>query len=65
MKKNGEKFECYSRKMHGFFIMKGIRYDDSFKHNVTGKTCWTYTMTDELSKAIKEWQNARPDNKGM
>lgn len=60
MKQNGEKFECYSKKLYGFLIMKGLRYERSFKHNETGRTCWVYDMSPELSAALIEWKQNRP-----
>ena len=61
MKENGQKFECYSKKVYGFLVMKGFRYDRSFKHNVTARTCWVYNMTPELSEALIEWKNNNPN----
>lgn len=61
MIKNGDLFENFSKKLYGFFVMKGIRYDTKYKHNDTGKWCWVYTMNDELSAALKEWQSNNPD----
>ena len=58
--KNGEDFENFSKKLYGFLVMKGFRYDRDYKHNGTGKTCWVYIMTDELSEALKEWSNINP-----
>ena len=46
-----KEFECYSKKLYGFLVMKGFRYERSFKHSQTGRICWVYTMTDELSSA--------------
>ena len=60
MKKNGEVFECYSKKMQGFFTMKGFRYKERFRHKVTGRICWTYIMNNEISQALKEWNENKP-----
>ena len=57
----GEKYECYSKKIYGFLTMKGFRYDKTFKHKTTGKKCWVYTMTPELSQALTEWTMSRPE----
>jgi hypothetical protein len=57
----GERYECYSKKIYGFLTMKGFRYDKTFKHKTTGKKCWVYTMTEELSVALKEWTMGRPE----
>ena len=40
--------------------MKGFRYDREYKHIETGRTCWIYTMTDELSAALREWAANKP-----
>lgn len=61
MKENGQKFECYSKKLYGFLVMKGFRYERSFKHNETSRVCWVYEMTQELSDALVEWKNSRPE----
>lgn len=61
MTRSNEIFENFSKKLYGFLVMKGIRYDRKYKHNETGKWCWVYTMTDELSAALKEWQSNNPD----
>ena len=62
MVRNNERkeFECYSKKLYGFLVMKGFRYERSFKHSQTGRICWVYTMTDELSSALTEWRNNKP-----
>lgn len=60
MTKIGEKYECYSKKIYGFLTMKGIRYDRTFKHRDTGKKCWVYTMTQEISDALVEWSANKP-----
>lgn len=60
-KTNGDKFECYSKKLYGFLVMKGIRYDRTFKHNETQRICWVYTMTEELSKALLDWKMSKPN----
>jgi hypothetical protein len=60
MIKKGEQFENFSKKLYGFLVMKGIRYETKYKHNDTGKWCWVYNMTDELSKALKEWGAQNP-----
>lgn len=57
----GEKYECYSKKIYGFLTMKGFRYDKTFKHKTTGKKCWVYIMTPELSQALTEWSNNKPE----
>lgn len=63
MIKNLEKkeFECYSKKLYGFLVMKGFRYERSFKHSQTGRICWVYKMDDALSAALTEWKNSRPE----
>lgn len=61
MKENGEIYECYSKKIYGFLTMKGFRYKNIFKHNTTGKRCWTYEMTEELSQALYEWSKGKKD----
>ena len=60
MNKDVKGFECYSKKLYGFLVMKGFRYERSFKHSQTGRVCWVYTMTDELSAALTEWKENRP-----
>lgn len=55
MKEIGEKFECYSKKLYGFLVMKGISYEYTFVHRKTKKRCWVYIMSKELSEALKEW----------
>ena len=56
MKNLGEKFECYSTKLQGFLMMKGIRYEYTFVHNETGKRAWVYKMDTKLSIALTEWR---------
>ena len=58
--KNGEVIEIFSKRLYGFLVMKGFRYDRDYKHRETGKTCWVYTMTDDLSSALKEWASQKP-----
>ena len=60
MKDLGQKFECYSKKLYGFLVMKGFRYERSFKHNKTQRICWVYEMNDELSAALIEWKKNKP-----
>ena len=60
MKNLGQNFECYSKKLYGFLVMKGFRYEKSFKHNETGRLCWVYKITPELSQALIEWKMSRP-----
>ena len=57
---NGEQIEIFSKRLYGFLVMKGIRYDREYKHFETNKTCWVYTMTDELSNALREWAANKP-----
>lgn len=61
MKKEGQNFECYSKKLYGFLVMKGIRYERKFRHNQTNKWCWVYIMNQELSDALVEWKSSRPN----
>ena len=56
MKHLGEKFECYSTKLYGFLVMKGIRYEYTFVHNETNKRAWVYKMDTKLSIALTEWR---------
>lgn len=60
--KNGEPIEIFSKRLYGFLVMKGFRYDRDYKHWETGKTCWVYTMSDELSAALREWAAQKPKN---
>lgn len=62
MKENGQKFECYSKKLYGFLVMKNFRYEISFKHNKTNKTCWVYEVTPEFSAALLEWKKNKPSS---
>lgn len=65
MIKNGEPFENFSKRLYGFLVMKGIRYDKTYRHNITRKIGWVYTMTDELSEALKEWKSLNPNKKSQ
>ena len=56
MKNLGEKFECYSTKLHGFLMMKGIRYEYTFIHKETGMRAWVYEMDLRLSIALSQWR---------
>lgn len=58
-----KEFECYSKKLYGYLVMKGVRYNRSFKHSKTGRICWVYEMTPELSNILTEWTQNKPDNK--
>lgn len=60
MKDLGQKYECYSKKLYGFLVMRGFRYERSFKHNETQRVCWVYDMTPELSAALIDWKKNRP-----
>ena len=51
MKNLGEKFECYSTKLQGFLMMKGIRYEYTFIHKETGKRAGVYEIDLRLSIA--------------
>lgn len=62
MKKEGQLFECFSKKLYGFLVMKGHRYERSYKHNETSRVCWVYIMTPELSRDLLEWKKNRPDS---
>lgn len=58
--KNGEPIEIFSKRLYGFLTMNGYRYDREYQHNTTGRTCWVYTMSDELSASLKEWSASKP-----
>lgn len=62
MRKIGQEFECYSKRLYGFLTMNGVRYERIFTHKDTGKTCWVYIMSTELSELLIKWKNNRPTN---
>lgn len=63
MKQIGENYQCYSRKVYGFLLMKGFRYEYSFIHNKTKKKCWVFKVTEELTHALSEWTTLKEQSK--
>lgn len=60
LKEEGQAFECFSKKLFGFLTMNGVRYERSYKHNTTQRTCWIYVMTPELSELLVKWKESKP-----
>lgn len=61
MKHNGDLFECYSPRLRGWFMAKGIRYERTFIHSKTGKRCWVYRMDTRLAIALMAWKDNNPN----
>lgn len=49
-------YPCYSVKLMKFLYSKGIRYELAGRHPNKEMTMWVYVRTDELNKALNEYQ---------
>ncbi len=62
MKKVGEIFECYSKCLYGFLLVKRINPNSSFIHKKTKVKCYVYEVDEKLISALKEWKNTKPQS---
>lgn len=49
-------YPCYSVKLMKFLNNKGIRYELAGRHPNKEITMWIYIRTEELNKALNEYQ---------
>lgn len=51
-------YPCYSTQLMQFLKLKGIRYELCGRHPNKEMTMWVYVKTDELNKALNEYQES-------
>ena len=49
-------YACYSTNLMKFLSLKGIKYELCGRHPNKEMTMWVYVRTDELNKALNEYQ---------
>jgi hypothetical protein len=53
-------YKCYSANLKQYLLNLNFKYDWVDINPINNKTFWLFTITDELSKALKEWSNNKP-----
>lgn len=49
-------YPCYSTQLMKFLSLKGIRYELCGRHPNKEMTMWVYIKTEELNKALNEYE---------
>lgn len=65
MEKDSKKsiFHCYSFKLCHFLQSQGFRYINKSKNRNNKLTYFTFNKSDELNRAISEWNNLKEKSK--
>lgn len=52
-------YPCYSIRLMQFLTSKGIRYELAGRHPNKEMTMWVYIKTEELNKALNEYESSK------
>lgn len=59
---NEDLYYCYSPRQLGFLKSNNFYFIFSERHDGTGKKYWAFEMTDELSRALKEYSKLKRES---
>jgi len=58
-------FYCYSTTLMHFLKASGIKYEYKTSHNRTGKRMWVFLRTDNLKRALDEYDARKAQAKSQ
>lgn len=56
-------FKCFSVPLMKFLLGKGFRYELIAIDPSSNKKFWLFTQNEDLSNALTEWSNNKPNKK--